>query len=65
MMLGVPVIDQHGLTQQMIRSLTQTVKNPTKFHLVIIDNNSDVPYVEEHYRDMPFKVSVAFYTTLF
>jgi len=58
MILGIPVIDQQGLTQQCIRSLTQTVSDPTHFTVVIIDNNSDTPYKEDSYKDLPFQVFV-------
>jgi len=58
MILGIPVIDQHGLTQQTLRSLTQTVSDPTHFTVVIVDNNSDEPYKEENFKDLPFQVFV-------
>lgn len=61
MILGIPVIDQHGLTQELVRSLTQTIQDPTHFTLYIIDNNSDEPYTSEHFKDLPFTVKVISY----
>ena len=57
--LGVPVINQHKFTKQLIDSLITTVTDHSNFKLVIVDNNSDTRYKAEDY-DTPFKVEVLF-----
>lgn len=56
MILGIPVMDQHRLTNQLIESLAEKTQNPSELHVVIIDNNSEVPYHADYHT--PFPVTV-------
>jgi hypothetical protein len=42
--LGVPVVDNHELTFNLIESLVKTVDDPSQLTVVVFDNNSDKPY---------------------
>lgn len=55
--VGCPVLEQHDLTRQLIQSITDTLANPADFHLILIDNNSTVPYKAEDYV-VPFTLTV-------
>jgi hypothetical protein len=57
MILGVPVVDGHELTQNLIDTL-QLVTVPENFRLVIVDNNSDTPYVRKNFGDSKFPIDV-------
>jgi hypothetical protein len=61
MILGIPVVDGHELTENLLESLEQTVADPAHFTAVIIDNASSEPYEWSKYRRFPFKVDVKRY----
>lgn len=42
--LGVPVVDNQELTNQMLHSIAKTVSDPESLCVVIFDNGSEVPY---------------------
>jgi hypothetical protein len=56
--LGVPVIDQHDLTRQLLDSLAATVSDPSGLHVVVIDNGSSRPYRPKDIGHQPFQVSL-------
>jgi hypothetical protein len=56
--LGVPVIDQHELTRQMLDSLAATVSDPSGLHVIVIDNGSIRPYRPRDIGQQPFKVTI-------
>ena len=56
MILGVPVFQAHALTADMVRSLAETVRDPT-FTLVIVDNASPDPYRRAEF-DVPFRLRI-------
>ena len=58
MILGIPVIDGHDLTENLFDSFVDTVADPAHFTAVIIDNASTVPYEWSTYRRYPFHVEV-------
>lgn len=57
MILGVPVIDGHGLTAKLLESLAETVTGDN-FQVVLIDNNSEHRYQSERIaqKKYPFPV---------
>ena len=55
MILGVPVVDGHEMTDAFIGALAASVE-PENFRLVIIDNGSNKPYKVP--KDLPFKCEV-------
>lgn len=58
--LGVPVVDNHKLTRQLIDSLRETVESPDQLHVVIFDNGSEKSYAtEDFYHGYPFMVSLS------
>lgn len=58
--LGIPVVDQHHLTRELLRSIRDTVEAPDQLHVVIFDNNSDLPYAHKDWtEDFLFPVQVA------
>lgn len=61
MILGIPVVDGHALTQNLLESLLATVADPAHFTAVIIDNASQEPYEWSAYRNYPFRVEVKRY----
>lgn len=63
MIIGVPVVDGHKLTQNLLDSLLTTVADPANFTVVIIDNGSAEPYEWSRYRNFPFKVELKRYET--
>jgi len=44
MILIIPVVNQKGLTKQIVQSLEDTVEDKGHFHIVIVDNDSDPVY---------------------
>jgi hypothetical protein len=58
MVLGIPVVDGHNLTDALLKSLADTVADPKNFTAVIIDNDSEIPYEWSAYRGLPFAVEL-------
>lgn len=61
MILGIPVVDGHLLTQNLLDSLVDSVGLPNMLTVVIIDNASAEPYEWSRYRNYPFQVVVKRY----
>lgn len=57
MILGIPVQDGHDLTRTLLNGLATTARGKD-FVVVILDNNSVVPYVASDFEDLPFGVEV-------
>lgn len=62
MILGIPVVDGHDLTDALLKSLEQTVTGEN-FEVVIFDNNSDKPYKQKDFNDYIFPVNVVWSDT--
>jgi hypothetical protein len=57
--LGIPVVDNHKLTQECLKSLVETVMHPWNFCVVLFDNGSEEPYGVHEFADtLPFKVKI-------
>lgn len=54
--LGIPVLNRPEITNECIDFLAKSVQSEDDFHLVVIDNASDEPYVLPD--DLPFSASV-------
>ena len=61
MILGIPAVDGHELTQNLLESLAATVSDPANFEVVIIDNGSIKAYDWSLYRNFPFHVHIQHY----
>ena len=61
MILGVPAVDGHQLTGNLIMSMVDSVADPSKLKVVIIDNGSALPYDWSVYRNYPFSIDVTRY----
>ena len=61
MILGIPAVDGHELTQNLLNSLIESVADPAHLTVVIIDNGSVLPYEWSAYRGYPFNVDVKRY----
>jgi len=63
MILGVPTLDGHEWVQKMVLSLRETVANTEEypFRLVILDDNSTVPFTQEELDqlDLPFVAEIS------
>jgi len=62
--LGVPVVDNHELTRQLLESLENTVIDPSQLHVVIIDNGSEVSYDEKFWSWGPSRNPWSFTVTV-
>ena len=58
MRMGIPVVDNHDLTVSLIESLKETVIDSESFEILIIDNNSEVPYRIEQLPSTAFRISI-------
>lgn len=54
--LGVPVVDNHALTQRFLKSLIDTTSDPDQLTVVLFDNGSELPYKDLFLFTFPFKV---------
>ena len=58
LILGIPVVDQHNLTNALLGNLKETITNPESVEIYIIDNGSEDKYKKKIYSFLPFKVDV-------
>lgn len=56
--IGVPVVDNHHLTKQLLDSIQETVSHPWNLCVVIFDNASDRPYQDAEWTGWKFKVKI-------
>lgn len=64
MILVIPVVDFHEMTNTMLAHLALSIRTDQPFRVVIVDNGSDAPYRQEDYEGMyPFEVDVVNYKT--
>lgn len=62
MIVGIPVVDGHDLTEVLLDSFEATVDEVNRpFRVVIIDNNSETPYKSADYEHYKFPVNVVEY----
>ncbi len=62
MILAMPVVDFHQMTETMLEHLAKSVRTDSPFKVVIVDNGSDAPYRQADYEGKyPFEVDVINY----
>lgn len=57
MVLAIPVMDSHEWTQKTVASILKTVRSEN-FVLVVVDNNSEVPYEAKEFGTLPSNVTL-------
>lgn len=58
MILAIPAVDGHELTEYLVRTLQDVVSDAQDFRLVIVDNNSVTPYCDCKFKDSKFPVDI-------